>query len=178
MYQIIFVWLLVFHIEGWFSRRLQQMQISLLTNDACARFWSEDIKNTNICGSATGTTSCDVRNGCGILSLNRRSVILHLGPVNWRGFDHTEISNVISKIIHKKDGQCDPRAIFDTRKLSVCIATNQHCSCRESVEQFPAILKKEAYRICFSRNKQNKLCLRIWYGPAYFESLSPNVIRT
>lgn len=71
-----------FHLEDWFSRRLQQTEISLLTNDACTRYWGEDIKNTNICGSATGTTSCAVRNGCGILSLNGRSVILHLGPVN------------------------------------------------------------------------------------------------
>ncbi|XP_070612522.1 ovochymase-1 isoform X1 [Erythrolamprus reginae] len=43
---------------GWFSRRLQQTEISLLTNDACTRYWGEDIKNTTICGSAKGTTSC------------------------------------------------------------------------------------------------------------------------
>ncbi|XP_058047667.1 ovochymase-1 [Ahaetulla prasina] len=44
--------------EGWFSRRLHQTQISLLAKEACTRYWGEAIKNTNICGSATGTTSC------------------------------------------------------------------------------------------------------------------------
>ncbi|KAH0617054.1 hypothetical protein JD844_028658 [Phrynosoma platyrhinos] len=41
-----------------FSIRFQQTQILVLTNEACARYWGENIKNTNICGRVARSTSC------------------------------------------------------------------------------------------------------------------------
>ncbi|XP_062990604.1 ovochymase-1 [Elgaria multicarinata webbii] len=52
------------------SIKLQQTPMLLLTNEACAKYWGEDLKNTNICGGAVESTPCAVRNLCKMFSLN------------------------------------------------------------------------------------------------------------
>ena len=53
-----------FPLEGEFPKTVQQAKVPLISSTSCRSYWGLDIKNTNICGGAAGSSSCMVMKAC------------------------------------------------------------------------------------------------------------------
>lgn len=49
-----------FSIEDEFPKTVQQAKVPLISSISCRSYWGLEIKNTNICGGASGSSSCMV----------------------------------------------------------------------------------------------------------------------
>nr|XP_025735399.1 chymotrypsinogen A-like isoform X1 [Callorhinus ursinus] len=47
-----------------FSKTVQEAVVPLINSTSCRSYWGLDIKNTNTCGGAVGSSSCMVIPGC------------------------------------------------------------------------------------------------------------------
>ncbi|XP_029810717.1 chymotrypsinogen B-like [Suricata suricatta] len=50
-------------LEDEFSKTVQQAAVPLISSASCQNYWGLDIKSTNICGGAAGSSSCMVIQG-------------------------------------------------------------------------------------------------------------------
>lgn len=49
-----------FLLEDEFSKTVQQAEVPLISSASCRSYWGLDVKNTNLCGGAAGSSSCMV----------------------------------------------------------------------------------------------------------------------
>ncbi|XP_046922295.1 ovochymase-1 [Lynx rufus] len=69
-------------IEDEFSKTMQQAAIPLISSTSCRSYWGLDIKNTNICGGAAGSSSCMGDSG-GPLQCVQDGQYKLIGIVSW-----------------------------------------------------------------------------------------------
>ncbi|TEA33757.1 hypothetical protein DBR06_SOUSAS12810120, partial [Sousa chinensis] len=86
-----------------FPKTVQQAKVPLISSTSCRSYWGLDIKNTNICGGAAGSSSCMGDSG-GPLQCAQDGQYKLIGIVSWGSSNcHPDAPTVFTRISAYRD---------------------------------------------------------------------------